>query len=124
LRFNLEYERVEQELISETEMRDDAEDTELNMKELINYASYFMTHLEDLFLAPDNPKQQAVLFSLIFNQIPTYNDLVNRTLNLAPIFKLNQQFALTKSFCVICYEQIRTDFQTTRNHSLTASRFA
>lgn len=95
-----EYEKVEQELISETEMRDNAEDTELNMKELINYASYFMTHLEDLFLAPDNPKRQKVLFSLIFNQFPTYENLVNRTLDLAPIFKLNQQFALSKSLSV------------------------
>jgi site-specific DNA recombinase len=95
-----EYERIEQELVSETEMRDNAEDSELNMKELINYASYFMSHLEDLFLAPDNPKQQAVLFGLIFNQIPTYEDLVNRTLDLAPIFKLNQQFALNKSLSV------------------------
>ena len=95
-----EYEKVEQELISETEMRDNAEDAELNMKELINYASYFMSHLEDLFLAPDNPKRQAVLFCLIFNQFPTYEDLVNRTLDLAPIFKLNQQFALSKSLSV------------------------
>lgn len=34
-----------------------------------------------------NPFQDASLFGLVFNEQPTYEEIINRTLDLAPIFK-------------------------------------
>ncbi len=43
------------------------------------------------------PDEQRELFSLFFEENPTYIDLINGTPKLTFIFKLNQQFHTTKS---------------------------
>ncbi|MBD3279245.1 MAG: hypothetical protein GF390_00870 [Candidatus Pacebacteria bacterium] len=64
---------------------------------LLTYAEHFVEHLEELLIARDNLAQQTALFEFLFKEMPSYEKVVNGTPNLAPIFKLNQQPALSKS---------------------------
>ncbi len=59
-----------------------------------------MEHLEDLLLGGSNSIKNAALCGLVFDQPPTYTELVNRTPRLAPLFKLNDQYNKTKSLSV------------------------
>jgi len=36
------------------------------------------------------------MFSLLFEELPTYEDLINGTLNLSPLFKLNEAYSKSK----------------------------
>ena len=59
-----------------------------------------MERFEDLLLGNDNPLQNAALFGLIFDEPPTYEELLNGTVKLAPLFKLNEAYKQGKSIAV------------------------
>ena len=95
-----DYERLDDEISQAMQVRDNHEDKVFEIQTLINYADYFMEHLEDLLLGSSNPIQNASLFGLAFNEQPTYDDVVNGTPNLAPIFVLNEEYKKSKSLLV------------------------
>ncbi|MCL4390163.1 MAG: hypothetical protein M1484_02600 [Patescibacteria group bacterium] len=94
--FEEDLEKVEFDIALATEKRDITEKKEYDIELLINYTEYFMEHVEDLLIVPNNPIQQRALFNLLFEEMPTYNDIVNGTPRLSQCFELNQQKALSK----------------------------
>ncbi len=90
--------RIERALL--INQRDNKEDQQVDSQVAINYTNYFIEHLEDLLLGGSNPQKNASLFGLLFDEKPTYEDLVHRTPKLACLFKLNEDFKTTKSLDV------------------------
>lgn len=82
------------------QQRDKSEDSQLDIQELINYASFFMEHLDKLLINPDNPIKSAEYFGLIFDELPTYTQVVNGTPVLSGLFKLNEEYKKNKSLLV------------------------
>ena len=80
--------------------RDVKEDQQVDAQVTINYANYFMEHLEDLLLGGPNPLQKAALFGLLFDETPTYQELINGTPKLACLFKLNDDYKASKTIDV------------------------
>lgn len=58
------------------------------IQEAINSFWYYLEHMDELILNPTNPANSAKLFSLIFEQLPTYDELVVRTPKLACVFNI------------------------------------
>ncbi len=50
-----------------------------------------MEHPEELLIDMDNMRAQRALFSLVFTEVPTYEDFVNGTLKLEPVLRLSQK---------------------------------
>ncbi len=63
--------------------------TENDITSFKSYGKYFMEHLPELLLNTYNPRQQQSLLSLVFEDFPTYTELVNGTPKLAWVFKLS-----------------------------------
>lgn len=80
--------------------RDRKEDQQVDTQVAINYTNYFMEHLEDLLLGSSDPSRNAALFGLLFDEKPTYQELVDRTPKLACIFRLNEDYKHTKELDV------------------------
>lgn len=90
-------ERLQQKKIKLIQERDNKEEEQVKIETLIAYVEYFMEHLHDLLLGGDDKQKNAAIFSLVFDQIPTYEDLVNGTPKLSPLFKLNEVFISSRS---------------------------
>ncbi|OGM74833.1 hypothetical protein A3H21_00480 [Candidatus Woesebacteria bacterium RIFCSPLOWO2_12_FULL_42_8] len=104
-------EKLELEKTNIVGVREKKEKEQIDIQILINYTQYFMEHLKDLLFGSTNPFQNAAMFGLVFEDLPTYAELENGTLNLAPIFKLNDAYKTSKSLSVNVFEQIRTYFK-------------
>lgn len=72
--------------------RNKKEQEEVDVHLLMKTAKYYMEHLEILLLESPDPFKRAILFSLAFEETPTYEDLVNGTPRLSPLFRLNYAF--------------------------------
>ncbi len=57
----------------------------------------FMEHPENMLLGHKNPLKNAAVFGIIFDEKPTYEDLINGTPRLAGLFKLNEMYHKNKS---------------------------
>ncbi len=68
----------------------------LKIEVFINETEYYMEHLHELLLDKAKPHKSAAMFGLLFSTIPTYQDLVDGTPDLAPIFKLNDAYEESK----------------------------
>ena len=63
--------------------------TEEDIGRFKGYGKYCLEHLPELLLNPENPTQQLNLFSLIFDELPSYMDIVNGTAKMAWIFDIS-----------------------------------
>lgn len=68
----------------------------LKVEVFINEVEYYMEHLHELLLDQANPFKSAAMFGLLFSTAPTYRDLLDGTPDLAPIFALNEAYAVSK----------------------------
>lgn len=71
--------------------------TECHIKQFINYVEYAMEHLEFLLLQSENMTKQQAMFGLLFEELPTYDEIVNGTPKLSLVFKLSQAYAKGKT---------------------------
>ena len=62
----------------------------------MNQAKYFMEHLEELLTGGSNPLVNGAMFGLLFDERPNYQELLNGTPKLSPLFKLNNTFVSSK----------------------------
>jgi len=62
-----------------TQLRINVDKMPVDMEKMKAYVQYFLSHLEKLLLHHSNPIQQAKYFGVIFNEAPTYEDLVSVT---------------------------------------------
>lgn len=95
-----ELERLELEIGKLQDQRNKKDDEETDIQTLINYCLYFMEHLKELLLEGVNPLKDAAMFGLVFDELPTYEDLANGTPRLAPVFVLNRDYESSKSLSV------------------------
>lgn len=63
--------------------------TEKDISDFTRYAKYCLEHLSELLIKPDNKQQQASLFSLILEELPTYSIVANGTPKMAKIFTIS-----------------------------------
>jgi len=63
--------------------------TEEDIGRFKRHGKYLLEHLPELLLNHDNTQQQLNLFSLIFEELPTYANIVNGTAKTAWIFTLS-----------------------------------
>lgn len=90
--FESDVELKDQEIAHAMQQRDSKEGQELDIQTAINYCSYFMEHPGELLLSGIKPLRDAAMFGLLFDEKPTYEDLVNGTPKLSPIFALNDAY--------------------------------
>ena len=63
--------------------------TEEDIGRFKRHGKYLLEHLPELLINPENTQQQLNLFSLIFEELPTYANIVNGTAKTAWIFTLS-----------------------------------
>lgn len=83
---------VEAQVVMLKQKRDKAEDTEVSMQTLLNHAYYLLEHLDELLLGSHDMRQNAEMFGILFDTLPTLEELTVGTPSLAPLFELNDQF--------------------------------
>lgn len=64
----------------------------IDMDKSKTYVSYFLAHLEELLLNHSNPILQARYFGVIFNEAPTYDDILLGTPDCTRITGVNKIF--------------------------------
>ncbi len=70
----------------------------VDMEKMKAYVHYFLAHLDELLLHHSNPTLQAKYFGVIFNDAPTYEDIVSGTPDCSKITGVNEVFKQQKSF--------------------------
>jgi len=110
--FEEDIEKLRLEKANLINVRDYKEDKQVDTQVAINYTNYFMEHLEDLLLGGPNPQKNAALFGLLFDETPTYQQLIDGTPKLACLFKLNEDFTTTKSLDVSRVSQEWNTFES------------
>jgi hypothetical protein len=63
-------------------------DNEFNMEIVSEIVGYYLEHLEELILGSRNPLKRAAYFGLVFEEAPTYQELISGTPQLAPHIEL------------------------------------
>lgn len=86
--YEREYEEIDAKLIEARETESKKTTVETNIKQRVKAGRYFMEHLPELIIDPENPQMQEEFFSLLFKRPPTYEELANGTPELVPMFKL------------------------------------
>ena len=66
----------------------------VDMPVVLTYVRYFMEHLSDLLLRTCNPLTKAEYFGVIFDKVPTYQEIVDGTKNTSLVPDINQIFQL------------------------------
>jgi hypothetical protein len=88
---------LEEEIADLAVERQDAEKQEpVDMGKMKAYVRYYLEHLEELLLHHSNPVLQAKYFGVIFNEAPTYADIVSGTPDCSKITGANTVFVPKK----------------------------
>ena len=74
------------------EVRNQIEITEDDIKAFMRDAKETMEHPAEMLLNAENPMVQRALFGLVFEEVPTYDELISGTPKLTWIFKLSSDF--------------------------------
>lgn len=91
------YEVLETEIAEARIERNKKEHTNEQIKKYLASALYFVEHPANLLIGESNINRLQQLFTMIFDELPTYEKLYNGTPNLSPLFKLKDFVSLTKS---------------------------
>ena len=67
----------------------------INMSQVIGRVKYFLENLDKLLLKQIDPVKKAQFFAVLFNRIPTYEELKTGTKNNALLTGVNELFRLT-----------------------------
>lgn len=70
----------------------------VNMEQVLQYAKYLLKHLHDLVFNTSNPLRRSAFFGLIFNTMPTYEDIDFETLKNSPSTDMNGLFQLALGY--------------------------
>jgi len=80
--------------------RGEIEVTEKDIKSFTKYVKYVMEHPSDMLIDIDDMRAQRTLFGLVFEEIPSYQEILNGTPKLSFLFKLSENFKTNKSSLV------------------------
>jgi len=67
-------------------------DNPTNIDKVVAYVRYFLEHLDFLLLKQTNPIARAGYFDVLFDKLPTYQDLIFGTPELSPAIEINKLF--------------------------------
>ena len=87
-----EIEVLDQQMRAAQTERNKMEVTERDIDDFIREAKAIMEQPAKMLLNPTNMQQQQALFGLVFEEIPTYSEILNGTPRLTWIFKLTSGF--------------------------------
>ena len=100
-KFEDEYEELEKEKIKAEEQEPQNGINQYDIKNFFNYAKYLMEHFEELLLNKENQPVRRRLIPLVFDELPTYDDILNGTPKICFIFGKNKELALASSLNVV-----------------------
>ena len=92
--------RMEEEVImiekqiTELQVSDESPAKTVDIEVVLKYARYLVEHLPDILLHLRNPLRKAAFFGAIFNEVPSYEDLVGGTQKTAQIPGVNELFSV------------------------------
>lgn len=81
--------KLEQEIKNTQTQRDKIEITEYDISNFIKEAKKIMEHPSEMLINTENSIKKQALFGLVFEETPTYEDILNGTPKLTPIFALS-----------------------------------
>lgn len=85
--------KLENEIADLTQQRQSSPAQQpVDMNKMKAYVRFFLENLEKLLLHHSNPIQQARYFGVLFNEAPTYEDIVSGTADLSKITGVNSIF--------------------------------
>lgn len=91
-KFEEEVEELEQKIKQADQERIKIRITENDIKGFIRWTKNLMEHPSEWLLDPENTSSKEALFGLVFEEIPTYLEIVNGTPKLSLVFKLSSEF--------------------------------
>lgn len=71
-------------------------DNEIDMNAILLYVKYFMEHMDDLLINLSDPVNRAAYFGVLFNEVPTYQEIKDGTQKIAQIPGVNELFSLAQ----------------------------
>ncbi len=86
-----DFDKLQKDIDKAEESRNTTEKRELNVKLGFKYGRHLIEHMEELLIDTDNLLRQEQLFGMLFKELPTYDEIVNRTVKLEPVFRLKSQ---------------------------------
>ncbi len=90
--------KIEQEIADlETKKEEEAAKESVDMPTILTYIKYFVEHMKDLLIDHCNPVLKARYFGVIFDEVPTYEEIKCGTLNIEKIPGVNELFKLAHS---------------------------
>lgn len=92
-----EYEQLHLQIIEIQEQRNNLDLVEDEIHEFLRYARGLMEHPAEILAEAVNKQEQASLYSLFFDEFPTYSEILNGTPKLSLLFKLNSELRDEKS---------------------------
>ena len=91
LAVRLEYEKrleeIDADIRTKEKFRSKNELTEQQIQKFLEMARYLVEHLEELLIDSENIYRQQALFGLVFEKLPTYEEILNRTPKLSLVFE-------------------------------------
>ena len=72
-------------------------ENEVDMNAILLYVKYFMEHMDDLLINLSDPVNRAAYFGVLFNKVPTYQEIKDGTQKIAQIPGVNELFSLARS---------------------------
>ncbi len=93
-------EKLEEEINMARKERNNLEVKEDDIHEFIAYAKTLMEHPTIILKNIVNMREQLALYSLFFEEFPTYEEIVSRTPKLTLVFKVNNEITDSKSHSV------------------------
>ncbi len=92
-----EIEQIEKDITKAEGERGRIEITEKSIRSFRHYAAHVMEHPSEILTEADNLFSRRLLLTLFFEEIPTYDQILNGTPKLTSLFKLSEEFSANKS---------------------------
>jgi site-specific DNA recombinase len=90
-------EKLDRQIKEAEGKRGQIETNEKSIKAFIQYAKHVMEHPAEIIDKADNMQSRKALLSLFFEEIPTYQEILNGTPKLTLLFKLSEEFKIDKT---------------------------
>ncbi|MFA6918386.1 MAG: recombinase family protein [Candidatus Gracilibacteria bacterium] len=96
-RLEQEVDQLEEEIKKAQQVRDKIQITRDDIKSFMREAKQIMEHPAEFLLNQSDPRAQRGLFELVFEEMPTYEQILNGTPKLSYVFELSSGFTESKS---------------------------
>lgn len=85
--------KLEDEIVQvQTAKSAENDENRINIHTIVKYVKYFMEHLDELLIHHCNPVNKAAYFSVLFDKVPTYQEIKDGTLKTAQLPEVNELF--------------------------------